>query len=129
MNTLPDITDSAAADLLTGAVEGGTNYWAAVSDIVRDDDLNVLSVRYHEQDDDGEYRTPLGSYSTEGVVVTVEDVKKACRRILTESLEYVGPSLIKEVAVLTVSPDDSDWDAGVADEVVQVALFGKVVYG
>ena len=130
MDRMSTITDQSAADLLTTAVEGGTNYWAAVSDIKRDADLNVLSVKFHEEDYyKGTLFTPYGQYDEVGRSVDLNAIKNAVERILTEKIEFVGSRFIEELDRLRVDPEDVSWDADTADVVVQVAIFGKVVYG
>jgi len=119
------LTPSVAAEVLSCAIEGGTNYWAAVSDITRDADLGVTRVLYHPltEAEDG--------YEEKGRVVSAESVKRAIRLIAYSGTTCglsKGSCIINDCRALLFE-DDADYDADTADAVVQVALFGKLVYG
>lgn len=143
---MPKLNDEIVADVLTTAVEGGTNYWAAVSEIERTEDLSVTSVRYHETADgypggepgnlkDDEGREVFGDawngyYLSEGVVVTVEDIKRAIRKVAANDGERAwGRTFVNECRALIFDPDEADYDADTADLLVQIALFDEVRYG
>jgi hypothetical protein len=131
--------EQTAADVLTAAVEGGTGYWAAVSDIERTEDLDVISVRFHEQDEECEdpvpYVTNHGRYRNEGKVVTIRDVAQAMNYIAAGlDVRVPGASacnavLRGQVKDLLEDPEEATWDADTADTVVQYAVFGGLVYG
>lgn len=91
-------------DLMTTAVEGGINYWAAVIDLTRDPDLNVLKFKVTDLEDEKIY-----SVDSIDMLHALQALIKACpwrARIL-----------------------DGDYDAEDADCVVQFACFGDLVYG
>jgi hypothetical protein len=124
--------------ILTTAVEGGINYWASVSDYRWwDPDLdggkalhaeglcNAYAV-IHDQEGDrtGEH----------GTLVTVDDIARALGIIRQGPVEFLAADVRTAIIAHDRSngePEGSymDIDAGIADEIVQVALFGKVVYG
>lgn len=142
--------EQSAAGVLTTALEGGIGYWSVASEIVRDDDLNVLSVKL----EDGELIEDEAAFPP--IVVNVESVVKALRKIahpaMLEALGHIdeadrcrhaavqsGPlggyqpmkSVELKCAQLLLGDEDvlGDIDAADADEIVQVAMFGGVVYG
>lgn len=132
---MPKLTDEIAGDILTTAVEGGTGYWAQVDKIKRTEDLTVTSVCFHEMSEDPDSPDVYGDnwngfYLKEGVTVTLEDVKRAIRKLAgTEPVKYAGPTIRSECRGLIFDPEEVDYDADTADVIVQVAIFGEVVYG
>lgn len=115
--------DQMAADVLSTAVEGGTNYWAAVSKIERDEAGEYLSVSYHEMNDD------CDGYKEDGVKVDLAMVKAAMRKIAFEDVKHVGAGMKARAKQLVFASDEADYDASDADIIVQVAVLGEVVYG
>jgi hypothetical protein len=131
-------TEQTAADILTAAVEGGINYWSCVSDLVRDEDLNVLSVTIHEEaDDDTPAEQTLGSshplnfarYKEQGIKVDLAAVKRAMRKIANGDIGVHPARFATVTQLLRKGSQDVDYDAWDADEIVQVACFGEIVYG
>lgn len=110
LNITVQITNQFLLDLMCTAVEGGINYWAGVVDTVRDDDLNYLSVSIVDLENMGDYGGDVPS------------------RIVTPDLMLAGLQ-----AFLNEYPDRvsilEDHDAEDADCVMQMAVFGELVYG
>lgn len=119
--------DQTAADVLSAAIEGGTNYWAAVSKIERAEpggEVAYLSVSYHEMNDD------CDGYKEAGVTVDLAAVKAAMRKIAFEDVKHVSASTKATVrALIFEGSEEADYDADDADIIVQVAVLGEVVYG
>ena len=120
-------------DIVTTAVEGGTGYWAQVSqyqyvldgevkvytgDRVGDDTRAVL----HEMNDaeDG--------YKAEGLVLDLDAVAKGIG--LIKRGEVGVGSAIKQTILLADAENDAGYiDADGADVIVQAGLLGEIVYG
>jgi hypothetical protein len=96
-------------DLMTTAVEGGIDYWGSVQDTTRDADLNVLKFTVVDREDEED---------EEGKAYTVDAVKML-HGLQALLLQYPWRSRIV----------NEDYDAEDADCVVQMALFGEVMYG
>lgn len=98
-------------DILTTAVEGGINYWAALHVVSRDDDLNVLSVVLSDAEDDDEPQ----------LIVNRDTIIKGIENIFNDKqLSHIHARLLKG--------EDFDYDADDADMIVQYGLFGQLVY-
>lgn len=103
-------------DVLITAVEGGINYWAEVSDYDHGDDVRVASVRILDLEDGREYRLTAKMLANpimqiiNGPVQVRDDIRIAI---------FDGERLL----------DAAEIDAECADVIVQVALFGRIVYG
>lgn len=114
VTTTVDLDDTFLDDMVTTAVEGGTDYWAAVSDYHWGDG-EPTTVRLHELNDDE------SGYREEGVLVDAATIAKGMQRLAT-----VYPCHFERL----VHPNnDWDHDADDADMVVQLALFGELKYG
>jgi len=135
------ITDEDAADIVHGAVEGGTNYWAEVKDYNWKD--------WYEKDEE---RSREG-YVAERIkrdlpkgFVFVSIREDAEQLDLEEEPKWVGlrkddiergviglieryPHLIHGVSSRGDGDVEFDFDATSCDVIVQLALFGEVVYG
>lgn len=126
------------AEVLTTAVEGGVNYWAAVEDY-----------RWYYPDLEGGTAEPApngggNAHATvfdaeddedQGEHVDLDSIAGAVNRIVNdEEVRYLSKNTRRIVKVAnrqnTVAPDQGDdIDAQVADEVLQVAAYGEVVFG
>jgi hypothetical protein len=121
-------------DIITGAVEGGTGYWAKVS-------------QYQWQDSDGSIRVVVGqrvgdgpraalhpltdeqTFSPDAVVVDVETVATGLNRILVEPTCRLRADLRRTISEASRENDGGLIDAEGADVIVQAGLFGQVIYG
>jgi hypothetical protein len=106
------------SDVIITAVEGGTGYWAVASG-------------YHF---DGEDRHPASVTLTEqgahvGYPVTVHGIAAAMYRIAHDRTVKVREDIRQDVGAALWSPDAADLDADDADAIVQVLIFGELVYG
>jgi hypothetical protein len=98
------VEDSVLADILTTAIEGGINYWAHLRNCPRDDDL---CVKYAE----------------------IVDPEDGLEILVTRDTVFRGLELYMSKYGNVRQLDDNDFDAEAADMVVQLGVFGKVVYG
>lgn len=113
------------ADVLTTALEGGIGYWSQASEIQRDADLRVLSVKLQPEcdPDDFEPRT-----------VTPADVDRGIGLILAGTVKVRGDILesvradVRELIEGEEIPG-GNIDADGADVIVQAAMFGEIVFG
>ena len=126
-----NITDEQLDDIMCAALEGGITYWRDEAKVVGD----YLGEYAHEQiarggqlilSDSEEGKTyelnkekllkGLELYLTNG-----GDAKIASREIV-DTVEVAAPTYVHTI-------DTCEVDAAVADEIVQYALFGDVIYG
>lgn len=141
-------------DVLTCAVEGGINYWAneptekgalQVERIDRDADASVERIVFNvaavEECSGASVRKGFTNGArTNSTVVTLDAtaLQRALRAIIAGTVTFggkpLGPnSTMRKLApqlVFTKDRDDvPDYDAGDADNLLQAALFGDVIYG
>jgi len=83
------------------------------------------SVKVHELDEE------TGDYAVEGVLVTMDDIAQALQLIADSNQEipYASENWRYRMVQALIEEDGGDIDAGDADNIVQVAMFGKLVYG
>ena len=95
-------------DIMVTAVEGGINYWACLTSVERDADLNVLSIEGHDaEDEETEFKADLST------------ILLGLQMCVTEG-RYVDAIR---------NSDASELDADDADLILQMGVFGEVVYG
>jgi hypothetical protein len=110
-------------DVLITAVEGGINYWAAVSEY-RWDGVEVASVRVHEFDEE------TGDYDKEGVMVMAGQLAGPIGQIIADGSEInLADDSVARIFIANRLNDAGEIDAGDADAIMQVAVLGDVVYG
>jgi hypothetical protein len=78
-----------------------------------------------EVGDDGE---PGESVRVDHTTV-MRAVNKLARTALADRPRYMAETVIRECRNLISDPDDADFDADSADQVLQFMMFGEVVYG
>jgi hypothetical protein len=120
-------------DVITTALEGGIGYWsqcsqyqylydgelkACVGDLVGAEPRAVV----HELRDDGE------GYKRTELVITPNVIARGIDRILAGGAG-VASSTEDAIRYAEREHDAGEIDASHADAIVQVALFGKLVYG
>ncbi len=111
------------ADVLATAIEGGINYWAAVDSAERVEcEQDVIGWRY------GSVRILDKVDGTEFGTMRIIDANTVARglRELRNSTRYAFPALRKADRT---NGDEGDFDAGDADAVIQLGIFGEIVYG
>ena len=118
--TIGDLPAQRFLDLLTTAVEGGSNYWCRFSRLKRDKGLNCLSVRVAP--DDGPVRCKDGTTYVPRVVEAAE-LKLGLERLGAQPAPF--PAAAQHLADVLGENDD----AITADVVLQMTVFGEVVFG
>jgi hypothetical protein len=121
------------ADIITTAVEGGIQYWA-----------RVTAYRWYSPDLDGGTAEPGpgGTANAYAIVVDGEDEDQVghevglddIARVLNglrsaEPPKYWNADAVRRVIAANRDNDAGDIDADDADVILQLAIFGEVVYG
>lgn len=105
------------SDVIIGAVEGGTGYWAQVSGYHwSDDDPSATEVIFHDMEDGTEY--PMD----------IDKVASAIGKLRAGGVQ-VNATTLASILEGDKENDGGMIDAGDADIIVQVACFGEIVYG
>lgn len=106
-------------DILNAAAEGGVNYWANLRgyrwDLTKH---SVEDVGMEVQDIDNE----LGDWYK----VSLETIEVGIERFL--NLSSIDPDIRSDLEESVRNLDATNIDADAADAIVQVALFGEIVY-
>lgn len=112
------------ADIIICAVEGGTNYWAFSHDY-QHETPETTSVQLASQDE----VVGLGT-SEDGIwhTVTLDTIAEGFKKIRGQEGLKINERLRKEILTAYDEMEAGDIDATAADVLVQVALFGEVMY-
>ena len=134
MTLTPERQEFLSTIIIT-AVEGGINYWAYVDDYVPDTPAHAVIIDREAANDDPD----VDRHSD---LLTISKVEDAVRKITQAVVcggdlpkyfpEYQAKALVIASMANDTCPDSPgayDIDADFADNIAQVALFGKVVYG
>jgi hypothetical protein len=124
------------SDIITTAIEGGTGYWAQVSQYqyVMDGELSVCvgkrngdgaKATIHELDEDD---VEGSGYKKEGVVIDIDTIAHGIGLILSGKVG-IHDRLEELLKRGNERNDAGDVDADVADMIVQAALFEEIRYG
>lgn len=108
------------SDILITAVEGGTGYWAQVSNYNHTPAANahVTLHEYHEEDDEGIIPQHL---------VDLDTIEKGLDLYLSFLKDRVDATW-REYMAANLQNDAGDFDAEDADVIVQFAIFGEIKY-
>lgn len=117
------------SDVMTTAVEGGINHWASVSEYRWDRDkhaADAIGVTIHDDSDEGD--------DFESKRITLDDIASAIAKIRANkddafAFAHSGGYWVQFWLADRTNGEDGDYDAGIADTIVQVAVHGEVVYG
>jgi hypothetical protein len=125
-------------DIITAAVEGGTGYWARVSQYQYMDRWSEPEGRIavhagtrqpggtratlHEMNDEET------GYKAEGLDLTADAVARGLGKIKRGEVQ-ISSSLRALIMRADADNDAGDIDADAADVITQVALLGEIVYG
>ena len=119
--------------IFTTALEGGVNYWSSCSHYQwtnpdeSEDYKGFFAVIHDEEDEDDKENEDRG-YRDRGHRIDRATISKGYKLATTTYRDRISWSCDKPPLVIT---DDTDWDydAGDADAIVQLGLFGDVIYG
>lgn len=113
------ITDMDIDDIMCTALEGGITYWCNSVDVLG----KYLGEYAHEQISRGGILVLRKSETGECYTLTKEKFLKgletACKENIYSEYDWIQKSQI----------DTSQIDADVADAIVQIALFGDIIFG
>jgi hypothetical protein len=109
------------SDIVVGAVEGGTGYWACVSRYRNSDETDTRAV-LHELNDD------CDGYVETGVELNVDVVATGIGRIVRGDVG-VRSDLRTTITQASRENDAGDIDAEGADVIAQAGLLGEIRYG
>ncbi|MFJ8699478.1 hypothetical protein [Streptomyces ardesiacus] len=70
-----------------------------------------------------------GDHVWRDILVTHSVILSAMRKLATGDVKYATDSVAEACRDFLNDPEDADFDAGTADEVMQMATLGEVVYG
>lgn len=100
-------------DLLAGAIEGGSNYWAKFTGFTYSTTNDISRVRVDEWDKSGakQILTHVDTFA----------IGEGLRRLSEAEFATAGDHLGNALG--------GNWDAETADVVLQMAVFGDVIYG
>jgi hypothetical protein len=122
------------ADVITAAIEGGTGYWAQVSQYqyVMDGELHVYTgskiegggtrATLHEMNDDET------GYKSDELVVTTDTIAAGIAKLADRQVQ-LNVSILDHILEANRENDATNIDADDADIIVQVALLGEIIYG
>lgn len=122
MATRTQIREQYLADIITAAVEGGTNYWASCLRY-KWVDLPPAEVHAVLMDIDA-----AEARDEDKIHVNVDSIAKGIGLILKPEFS-VRADVKQTLAEANRENDASDIDAEIADIIVQAAAFGRIVYG
>lgn len=133
MGTRSDARTGFLGDIITTAVEGGTGYWAQVSQYQYEYDGEIRVCVGERQGDEPratlhELNDDENGYKAEGLELTVDAVASGIGKILRGEA-VVSEGLKRRLAEASRENDGCEIDAGDADCIAQAALLGEVVYG
>lgn len=115
MNYEPAIVmlpDDQLMDIMTDALETAIGYWAAVRQVMTDEDGNVFEFQVRDREDS----------TAEWKTITLSSLKEAIERIQNEEVE-VSPAIKDQFKGV-------EWnvDADGEDAAVQIAAYGEIVF-
>lgn len=125
------------SDIIIGAIERGTGYWAELSHYQYvDEDGNVRVVYLGRGFDDRHDTVAMlheldvngTQYKDEGMVVDIDAVAKGIAEIVNGGIRINNQ--LRDAAIVADRKDDASYiDSELADCIVQAALLGEIRYG
>lgn len=111
------------SDVIITAVEGGTGYWAAATGYsYSEDDSFPASVTLTEND-------AHSARLHRSYPLTIHGIAAAMYRIVYDPTVNVNSRIKGSVTTALMMPAHADLDTDDADAIVQVLIFGDIVYG
>jgi hypothetical protein len=126
-----DVPQQVLKDLLTSAVEGGSNYWLCARDIIRDAQGDVISIIEPADAEQGTRKLlhfPADHFKPgcEDGDIGLGAIARGLRLVLNGAL----PKRLDLIAnVARIPSDGHDFDAADADVILQLGFFGEVIFG
>lgn len=113
--------ESFLADVLTIAIEHGIDYWAEGrnSEQLPLPDLRWVSIEIRDAEDP----------DAEWLKIDLAAIECAIQNIITEDDIEINRELRKTIAGASATNDACDIDCIHADAIVQIAAYGKIVFG
>lgn len=105
----------------TVAVEGGINYWALIRKIQRTADLDVTEFEVCDNEEDS-------GEDVNWLPVTDETIVEGISSIINGAVE-INEQIVQYILQAIRENDCGHIDADAADCIVQVGLFGEIVFG
>lgn len=136
MSTILSPKEKFCAETLTNAIEGGITYWAQGRKFVRisDEDgddmaLCYLSCELRPDPSEGPAFT-YGDKRNAWQAINLETLQTAVELILSaEGVGLCRKDIREDILIDWNDPDSCRSDADTADVIVQIALFGEIVFG
>lgn len=125
------------ADIFSSALEGGINYWAVGRKFKRvpqsDPDWagSYLSGELRGNPDEGD-AFPKGDPHNKWLPINLETIEAAIVKILAAQASGKGlvrADIAHDILIDWNDPDACRFDAETADSIIQIALFGEIVFG
>jgi hypothetical protein len=119
------------ADVLTTALEGGIGYWSAAETYRWYDPKLEGGTAEHEDGIANAYATIVDD-DGERHEITLDTIAHGIAKLLMPTTTFYpsGYSDLSEFALSNrTNGEDGDYDAEIADAVVQLGIYGKVVWG
>jgi transcriptional antiterminator Rof (Rho-off) len=114
-----------ACEILVSGIEGGINYWAEIRHYRWNYETNEEYVLKNVSADIIEYETDkVYKITHKDIIKTVKLIAHDKERLLSCSEDT-----IIQCCMAIYHPDMTDIDSIIADEIIQVALLGQVIYG
>jgi len=107
-------------DLLCTAVEGGSNYWATFSNAEQTESLDYIKVKVTENESSREGTPRVNRY------ITADDLASGLSRLGQAAANDDGTF---QAAGKHLADALGDHDATTADVVLQMTIFGELIYG
>ena len=110
-----EVPEQLLKDILVTCVEGGSDYWATFYKIKREENLDIISVLVGTEDDDAD--TPQLVHPDK-LMNGFENLAKVKDPENFSDAPNILHRLLNDV-----------WDANDADVLLQLTMFGEVIYG
>lgn len=112
-------------DLLVTAAEGGSNYWAEFTDVERDSDLYILKARVTDREAD---QPQTFTVSPSSLAIGLQNLATRMSEKPTKD-SALGRFPSKAAGRVLAEALTEQGDSTTADAVLQMSLFGEVLYG
>lgn len=124
MTTKSDKRLEFLTDVLTTAIEGGINYWGGVSEYKWDVPLGTAYAVVHENEDSGE-----GVIPEDGYRVDLDVIARGIGVLLEQYKDRPKTSYWWQfVKANRTNGEDGDYDADVADQILQAGIYKSVIF-